>query len=507
MKQLSKKFAFVILVSSLLGGCAFFKKENSQVVFGNKEYADAFVSSIEPKWFKGAERFAIIDQQKKPVVHRFFDVNPFKNIESGKVNVVITTPADSEFLNQIDLTSGQIFIDEKFCSQKDEFAQLDGDVENNKFFSLGVLPRVLDQLNDPQKVVVFGGEEYIKKHYKSHSFDVRVIGGFVEQVCPFGGCFKADQWLSRIVLVAIQNGDEKLKDVVDIVDLQNKVDWNYFRAFIQNGQGKNKISGKYFARNRMGAIVSAKQALSYINKNSTIFSIDKLKQMRLSCYKLYDYLWKDLSYESTSSMEAKNLAQVREKAILLNQKRKEGMKDDPFWRRFAKNNKKFGKQYNTCVQYVNPTNINDDPKRHWFFSYLTAFHSLQNLGYAFNCNRKVWEVNPVVIEGKRVKSLQEQFRNCSDKDLDRAFEYAPSMFDTLRKGNRVSYRYIDYDSGSKGTHHKIYNWVKLSPGSMSCREESERNFSLERSIFPKDVVWEKRGKSKKINSAESGVIY
>jgi len=507
MKQLSEKFVFTILVSLLLNGCAFFKKDKSEIVFGNKEYVDGFVSSIEPKWFKGAQRFAIVDQQRKPVPHRFFDVNPFKKIESGNINVVVTTPANSDFLNQIDITSGQIFVDEKFCDQKDEFDELKNDVGNNKFFSLAVLPRVLDQLNAHQKVLVFGGDEYIRKNFGTHSFDVKVIGGFIEQVCPFGGCFKADQWLSRIVLVAIQNGDEKLDNVTTIAELQSKVDWKYVKAFIQNGQGKNKVTNKFFARNRMGAIVSSKQALSYINGNSTIFTIEKLKQMRLSCYKLYDYLWRDLSKISTSSIEVDTLEEVRKKAILLKNKKTKGIKDDPFWRRFAKNNKKFGKQYKTCIDYVNPSNINDDPKRHWFFSYLTAFHNLQDLGYAFNCNRKVWEVNPMVIKGKRVKSLQEQFRNCSDLDLDRAFEYAPYMLDTLRKASRQSFRYIDYDSGSKGSHQKIYNWVSLSPATMACEDESDRDFSFERAIFPKDVVWDKRGNTRKSNSAEKGVIY
>jgi hypothetical protein len=95
MKQLSEKFMLIILASLLLSGCALFEKENKEVIFGNKKYVDGFVSTIEPKWFKGSERFAIVDQQKKPVPHRFFDVNPFKDIESGNINIVVTTPANS----------------------------------------------------------------------------------------------------------------------------------------------------------------------------------------------------------------------------------------------------------------------------------------------------------------------------------------------------------------------------------------------------------------------------
>ncbi len=500
-----KKIVWLLCFFQLLS-CAGSKDRDKQLVFGNQNYADSFVSSIQPKWFAKPKRFSLVTSAKEPSIHRFFDVKPFRSIEQKTINVVVTTPEGSEFINQIDLSSGQIFTDKKVCSQDDEYKKYNSSVGKPNF-SIGVLPRVLDQLNLPQKVIIFGAKDYISKHYKTNYFDVRVVGGYIEQICPHGGCFDADKWLSRLVLVGVQNNNPEFKKIKSIVDIQKKYEWDYSVAFIQNGEGKNIISDKFFPRKRMGAIVSSAQALSFLNRNSTIFTIDKLKEMRRSCYKLYDFLWKDLSYVNAGSKVAKTKKEIRQKALLLQEKKKEGIRDLSFSRRFIHNFKKFNEQYKTCVKYVYPSNINDDAKRHWFFSYLTAFHKLHELGYAFSCQSKSWNINPLIAKNKRVQSLQDQFRNCSGNDLDSAFEYAPVLLDNLRKKNKLSYRYIDYDKGSSGTHMKIYNWTKVSGAKLSCSDEDDMNFGFNKSIFPKDIRWEKRGSGKKKKNSKGMIIY
>jgi hypothetical protein len=504
MNNLFKKITLLAFVFIFLA-CSKTKTSNQSNAFGNKDFADAFVSQIKPRWFTAVDRFALLDQNKKPVAHRFFDVKPFRNIKLKTLNTVIVTPEGSDYLNQIDLPSGQIFTDKKFCSQVDEYKKVNTSVFKPNF-SIGILPRVLDQLNLPQKVIVFGSGKYFKKYHLTHHFDVRVVGGYIERTCPYGGCFRTDQWLSRLVLVGVQNGNQDLSSIQSIKDIQKKYDWKYSQAFIENGEGKNMLAGKFYPRKKMGALVGANEALKYIDKNSTIFTIDKLKKMRMSCFKLYDHLWKDLSSVNASAKKASTAKEIREKAIDIKLKKKKGIRDFSFSRRFSRNIKKFGDQFKTCSKYIYSSNINDDPKRHWLFAYMTSFYKLQELGYAYNCSSKSWDANPIISKGRRMRSLQAQFSNCVSGDLDRAFEFAPIVLDNIRKKRILSYRYIDYDKGLTGTHLKIYNWVKERPGVMSCSSEADRDYNLNKRVFPLDIKWERRGTDLK-NKRSNGIIF
>ena len=507
MRQIFFKFIFLGILTSLVIGCSM--KTNSsddELIFGSKDYADAFVSQLKPRWFKTTDRFSLINSENQTLPNRFFDVSPFNDIKKKTMNIIVTTPEDSLYYNKLNISSGQIYVDKKFCPQEDEYKKLNGDIFRPPF-SIGVVPRILDQLNKPQKVIVFGGKDYFKKYHLTHYFDVRVVGGYIEQVCPHGACLTSDQWLSRLVLVAVQNGHKKYAQTQTLTDLKKVHDWDYIKAFIQNGLGKNKISDKYFPSYRLGSEVSSGQAISFLEKNSTIFSLRKLQSMRLSCYKLYDFLWKDLSYISSTEKLAKSKEDIRKKAIKIRDSKNRKRLEKPFYRRFIRNYKRFGDQYTTCTKYIKPTNINKDPQRHWFFAYLTAFHKLHDLGYAFNCRGNNWQINPLVGKGKRLISLKEQFAPCSSTDIDKAMASAIKMLDILRSNRRISYRYIDYDKGSTGTHHKVYSWVNSDGKVNSCKDQSDSNFDLTRSIFPKDISWKKRGMNGKATTNMGDVIY
>lgn len=501
------KLIFLLNLTSLVIGCSLDKKSSEDLlVFGSKDYADAFVSQLNPRWFKTTDRFSLVDSKNQTLPNRFFDVSPFNDIKKKTMNIIVTTPEDSLYYNQLNISSGQLYVDKKFCPQTDEYKKLSGNVFRPPF-SIGVVPRILDQLNKPQKVIVFGGKDYFKKYHLTHYFDVRVVGGYIEQLCPRGGCLNADQWLSRLVLIAVQNGNKNYSQIQTLTDLKKIHDWDYVKAFIQNGLGKNKISDKFFASYRMGAEVSSGQAISFLEKNSTIFSLRKLQSMRLSCYKLYDYLWKDLSYISSSEKVAKTKEDIRKKAIEIRNSKNRKRQDKPFYRRFIKNFKRFGDQYTTCTKYIKPTNINKDPQRHWFFSYLTAFHKLHDLGFAYNCKGNSWQVNPFMAKGKRVITLAEEFASCSGTDIDKAMGSSIVMLNNLRSKRRKSYRYVDYDKGSTGTHHKVYSWVESDGKVNSCSDLSDSNFDLRKAIFPTDITWKKRGNSGKATTNMGDIIY
>ncbi len=504
--KLIKKI-FILFGLFLFIACSSKKNaSNKELIFGSKDYADAFVSKIKPRWFETVNRFKLVNSKNETIPNRFFDVAPFNDLKNKTMNVIITTPEGSLYSNQLDVASGQLFQDKKFCSQEDEYKKYDGTIFRPPF-STGVIPRVLDQLNLPQKVIVFGGKNYFKKYFLTHFFDVRVVGGFIEQICPRGGCLTSDQWRSRLVLVAVQNGNKNYDKVESITDLKNIHDWDHVKAFIQNGFGKNKIAEKYFPAYRMGAEVSSGQAISFLEKSSTVFNLKKLQSMRLSCYKLYDYLWKDLSYVSATEKEAKTKEEIRAKAIEIRQSKTRKRLEKPFYRRFIKNFKKFGDQYKTCSKYIYPTNINSNPDRHWLFAYLTAFHKLHDLGFVYNCKGNSWIVNPTLSDGKLAISLEDQFSSCSGMDINKSMDFAVKMLDTLRSKRRMSYRYVDYDRGSTGTHHKVYSWVKIDGKTNSCSSQSESNYDLRKDIFPSDIKWKQRGSGHKATTDMGDIIY
>ena len=504
-KKKSKLFIFLILSINLLG-CSIVKDDKQEdIVYGSKDFADAFVSAVKPRWFSTIDRFKLLDVKNEVAPHRFFDINPFSDLRKKTLNAIITTPEDSKYKYELDLNSGQIYLENKFCDQNDEYEKFNSTIDRPPF-SVGIIPRILDQLNKPQKVIVFGGKEFFSQYHLTHYFDVRIVGGYIEQICPYGGCLNADEWLSRLVLVAVQNGNEKYSQIKDINGLKAIVDWNYVKAFIQNGFGKNRVASKYYARYRMGAEVEAGQALSFLERNSTVFTINKLKQMRMSCYKLYDYLWKDLSFVSAIEKVATSKDEIRKKAKLVEENRK-GKGEKEFYRRFIKNFKKFSDEYKTCSKYVYSTNINDDPKKHWFFAHLTAFMQLHELGYTYNCASNNWEVNPVLNDGKQAKNLQVQFGNCSATDIDKSMDFAVKYLDNLRSKRRKSFRYIDYDKSISGTHAKLYSWVPVSGSTFSCSDKDNMNYDLQFSTFPKDINWINRASSTKSKSSIGDIIY
>lgn len=496
----------------LLIACSGTKQKNqdtdsNSTVYGTKEYADAFVTQVRPRWFKTAQRFKLVDSKNNLLPHRFFDVPPAFDLKKKTANAIITTPEGSLYGYNLDLVSGQLYLENKFCERNDVMKKYPDEITSPPF-SIGVIPRVLDQLNLPQKVIVFGGRDYFKKYHLTHYFDVRIVGAFIEQMCPYGSCLKKDQWNSRLVLVAVQNGHKKYEKVKDLIDLKELVDWPYVKAFIENGRGANKIAENYFPAYRMGAQVSVNQALNFLERNSTVFSVERLGKMRLSCYKMYDYIWKDLSYISADELVAKNTKEIREKALKLKSSiGSTKKKAKPFYRRFLKNFKKYHSQFKTCSRYIAPTNINQSPERHWFFAYYKAFHALHELGYIYECKGNKWVVNPYVAKDQRAIPLKQQMTTCSARDIDAAMEAAVLTLENIRQKGRKSYRYVDYDKSSIGTHHKLYSWVPISGKAFSCKDKRDREFVLSRPSFPLDIKWKKRGTQGKTKTQLGDIIY
>lgn len=490
MRWMIKRFLIVTFLISLCS-CSWIKRDQSDendAIFGTKDYADSLVSAIAPLWFTGSVDFRLLSSAGRPASHLLYDTKPTIDMENKTLNFVVKTPVASEFKYELNLVSGQRYVSKRFCPQEDVWETFKKEVDKPNY-TTGIIPRIMDQIGEPQEIIVFGGENYIQKNYKQNYFDARVIGGVIEQVCPFGGCLKLGEWKSRIKLIGVLVGDKKYKNIESVKDLRKAVDWAYTKAFMQNGGGKNIIAKNPYPAIRIGAELSATQALRYIDKNSILLSNKKLFSMRKTCHKLYNYIWENVGKLSSTEEEALKFRKLALREVYFTKNRSKVK--TLFYKHFIKYFRKYHEQYLTCSEYIYPSSVNEDPARHWFFTYLSSIHYIHKLGFTFDCNRTVWTQNPYTISGKRMISLNQTFEGCDARKLDFAFEYAPNYLYNLRSKNLKSYRYIDYDGGPYGTHNKIYSWVKTDPRSFQCSDKFKEIVDTE-NTFPEDVNWKRR---------------
>ena len=487
-----KKNLILILIY-FFTSCSLFEgsEKSGDDVFGNKEYAEGIVAFVQPKWFKKNENFSLTDRQNKTSSHMLYDVD--SNVDKSKrlVNFVVSTPAKSDFIYNIDLASGQHYLSKKMCSTLDEWNNYEDEIEKIPF-SIGNVPRLLDQLGMPQKIIVFGSGNYIQKYYKHNSFDARVVAGYIEQICPRGGCVNNSDWRSRLVLVGVHQGNSRLSDVNTFNDLGKHYDLSFIKASLENYRGHNTVSNNYLPSVRMGAVVESGQALDFLDRNSIVLSKQKTNKLQRSCHKLYEKVWKDLGRQSEYEVAISklNTKRLSTKDYLSELDRINKMDKNLFYKRFIRFYRKFGEDYKTCTRYVYSSNINKDIDKHWFFAYLNGVSFLTSMNYTFDCSRKVWIKNTVKSDGKRIIPKDKEFLGCYSREIDSAFSSVPSFMETLYQNSINSYMYVEYDKGAAGTHSKLYSWVKVDNKKIKCTDGS--SIKSKYISFPSDVKWKSR---------------
>lgn len=127
------------------------------------------ISLIEPKWFKENPNHALWDQNGKPQLHLFFDVDPELSLKKQTLNIVVHTPEGSSFKNDLDLHSGQTHYSHSYCKQKDIWENESGMIHLPPY-SIGFVPRVLDQLGRPQNYS-FGNSQNLARTMNFSSFE------------------------------------------------------------------------------------------------------------------------------------------------------------------------------------------------------------------------------------------------------------------------------------------------------------------------------------------------
>lgn len=447
--------------------------------------------SVNPMWFNTEDEFAQVDYHDKEKIkaHLFFDFDSYLDSDDNAVNFVVTTTQGSLASYGIDPVSGSLFHKFDYCSQKDIWKQY-GSTISYPPFTEGVVPRILDQMGKPQKIYVFGRNDYYKENQGMVSHTVRIVGGIIEEYCPYGGCIERFSWLKRVVLIAVDPNDSDFRDVIDLKQLREKVDWEYIKAFMQNGNGANFAYGKEYPGFKVSGELSSKDAVKVTLEKSTMFAEEQLKTIRSSCIRLYDYVWKKFGTDGPFFASPKS-GKKMEKVLFITE--------------FYNFKKKYGQQFQVCTDLVQTPRIEKDQDRHWFFAHLVAFFKLEKLGYYYSCSREDWFPNPLRVDGSPTYDQLKIIKNCLGLSLNRSFPRAITYMRNLSNVDREHYRFIDYDNGINGTHDKLYSWVMVDYKKLRCEDEkiTERNNSKQ--IFPNDVRWIKISKPEDNNL--KGYIY
>jgi hypothetical protein len=490
------KNKFLIFLILLIGGCSHW----------DEEQVDWTSVKAEPFWFKG-EASKLDGFSDNDTTHIFLDYQPFLNLEDNTINFVITTPVNSPYSYALDLVSGKRHYQYRYCAQKDVWDKFDREIYRPPFTE-GIIPRVLDQLGKPQRVIVFGNEDFFKMDHADFAHRLRVVGAFVEEVCPKGNCMFNDSWQKRVVLVGVDERDRKFEEVTTFKQLKEVINWPEAKAFLENGRGRNFEGAKEYPAFRVVGEIKPGFALRYVLARAHLFEVEELKRIKRTCTRLYDYLWTYLGkMKKKVTKQAKLVSEMSakdKKEIAPNLKYDKYVKET-FAERFREVVSKYGEESLTCFEFVRPNKLRSDPERFWFLSYVSAFMKLQRMGYYYNCPRKMWKYNYFRHNGKRQYDPAKELMKCSEENLNYGFKKIPDFLRRLRSAGREHFRFMEYDNSARGLHSKMYSWINVGYKKLKCTKQVNRPNKIY-SILPRDVEWKKRGLYVKKSKKMQGVI-
>lgn len=487
MNNMQKFLAFAIFFSTLLG-CT-----------QTTTMPDRGVS--QKSWYAVSERYAFPDSEGHISSHAFFDFEPRLNQESGEVHFVMTTARDSYFNYQLDLMSGQLIRHHEYCPESDIWKKYESTL-NRAPVTLGFIPRTIDQAGMTQEVAVFGSNEHFYPFERAPSYTqkIRIVGGVIHQYCNEYPCRVRDRWLSRLVLVAVNDNDPDFKEIKNLPELKKEVDWNHFIAFMENSYGRNIALATESPAYRVTGELDRDRAINGLLERGLMFTPKLSQSMQRSCHALYNYLW------FSAKRIRENVAEKKQVPLQVMSLGADDQRELERIKSFIKGASKplptgaqknfalffdhfvseYGKSFLACSRYVRDSNVNIEPLRNWFFAYVRAYLYLEEMGQVYLCNRQVWKDNPLLASGERQYDASRERRRCLPSQFDNAFQTIPTHMSTLRAQHKEHYRYVEYDSFSGGTHQKIYNWVYDNAKRLSC----DKNRPYPVSVFPNDINWQ-----------------
>lgn len=484
-------------------------------------------------WNKVPKKFSHKDPMGKIIFNPFFDLLPAHDFRDKTINYVPLTLKDSRYSYDINLLSGKKYKKFRYCQQEDVWKGFPGEL-NYPTFDRGFIPRIINQVGDPQEIIVFGRftkEKDKKKRLKTKKeWDevsirvldkpyrrVRVVGGVLDQYCDSYPCDNQKRWVSKLLLVGVYPDDQQLKETFTLKALKKKITWSHVRAFLENSNGKNvrNTETPLPAQRIVGQIAPDKALRSAFTKGH-VFSAKELMTLRSSCHALYDYVWNSvLLTRANESIQKKKDAnkyisnrKLTPDPFYIKKYPIKGLKEKVegfalgdvdnttkrfrnFFFHFIKN---YESKYMTCSKYVRPSNINFDYERHWFFSYFESFFKLKQLDYVFSCNNRAWVKNPFnASKGSNDYDFMSQISRCNQEQLDEAFERSVLKMETTGHHSFDTFRYITYDMGAGGSHEKIYSWVKYPGKRLVCLDKDGKKAQKINQMvyFPPDLLWQK----------------
>ncbi len=289
------KIAFVLNVISLVAllGCSI---NDEHPIEGPTDNADDAESSGEYSksafWLDVDERFAFTRRDGQVVYHPFFDQEPEYNEASGEITTLILSPYNSKSFFGLDLVSGQKYREFAYCKQRDVWESANQYLTYPNYTE-AVVPRLMDQSWNPQRVIIFGRDDYYqqKRNEEIVMEKVRVVGGIVEQYCHNFPCPQKGPWIPRLILVAVDLKDERFNHITTLGELKRSVDWAYAKSFLENAKGRSLIGEVGAPSYRIVGSIDASKAIGFAVSKGHLFTAKELFAIRTSCHALYDYVW------------------------------------------------------------------------------------------------------------------------------------------------------------------------------------------------------------------------
>jgi hypothetical protein len=464
----------------LAQGCGIFSKE--------KDASVELLSRIEPQWFNASVEHALHNQEGRAAQHLFFDVDPELGAKKNTANVVVITPENSPHAYELDLLSGQRFYSHSYCPQADAWGKRPGTFERPNF-SIAVMPRVLDQLGEPQRVIVLGQKKKFAKHVNEYFHNVRLIAAYIEQTCAAVVCKEKNNWVSRLVFVGVDAEDNLLSGIKDIDTMGFHFNWENISGHLENIDGRSS-SADSAPLNRVGKLIPFDEAFAYFRKNAIILDPKEMTKVATGCHKLYDKLWSDVGEKRPEDKPAVTSEELKEKLLLI-QKLRAQNKPASFRERLIKFTENYQQEIATCSRFIYAGNINQHSEKYWFLSYMGIFYRLHKEGFYYGCTEKSWLKNTLTRDGTPLHDLKRDLKDCSIRDIDEAMARLPAFLKGL-KSERNFYRFIDYDTHSMGSYRKMYSWVKIKSRQYDCNPDPNTAILKELRVAPEEAAWPPR---------------
>lgn len=460
------------------------------------------IYEAQPTWFSLRKSISLSSGDGIVQPHLFYDSVANLDLTGGHVNFIPLALANSDRAYAIDPLSGQRFFSHFWCRQTDAWNQR-GSTPRRPTFTRGVVPRQFDQLHEPQQIIVFGES----KHYKLNTptaYNVRVVGGVVEQICKSGRCSGPGQWLARLVLVAVNEHDSSFKDVKTIRDLREEVSWPNVQNELENHEGHNFTPG--FGKTpavKVGNLLENKEVLDYMTQRSVILTAKELTDINRQCGKLYSRLWRDVG--RFTALDAKLADKDLRKQLEMRDKLRKDGKASTFHELLTEFLKREGDALATCSRMVYPGNPGGNHERFWFVSWISMYARLHRDGWEYSCATRSWKPENVGATAA-MNFLQNDSGSCGDNAFDAAIESMPSFLENQRRTAGDHWAFLEWDNGVYGTHKKLFSWVKVPARIMSCSSDSNEVLRKKWPTRPEGHTWTRRYQKANRNKKDT-VIY